>query len=143
MEKISKGIKAVYLIKCLPTNESYIGSTICLSTRWRGHINKLNIGQHENKRLQSLYNDYGKDAFDIAILRIIGNDAELKAEEKRFISLMQPELNVKYMVTADEPKQVFTYRAKPSVVKKAKQKCKKIKVSISEKLESLLIDFSK
>ncbi len=43
---------------------------------------------------------------------------------------------------ADEPKQVFTYRARPSIVKKAKQKCKKIKTSISEIVEGLLIDFN-
>jgi hypothetical protein len=41
-----------------------------------------------------------------------------------------------------EPKQSFTYRAKPSIVKKAKRKCKKQNITLSSKIESYLIELN-
>ncbi len=140
MDRIYKGIKSVYLIRCLPTKQSYIGSTTCSFSRWKGHMNALNIGRHENKSLQSLYNTYGKSAFVFGIIKAISDDSKLRDEEKRFIGLMQPELNVKYMTTGGETKATYSYRAKASIVRKAKRKCKKLGITISQLIETMLIN---
>ncbi len=42
----------------------------------------------------------------------------------------------------DEPKQIYSYRAKPSVIKKAKMKVKRDKITFSEKIEELLCDYA-
>jgi hypothetical protein len=43
---------------------------------------------------------------------------------------------------AIEAKKVYTYRAKPSTIKKAAKKVKREKVTLSEKIESLLYEYS-
>ena len=43
---------------------------------------------------------------------------------------------------AEEPKKVYTYRAKPSVIKKAAKKVAKDKTTLSEKIEHLLYEYS-
>lgn len=41
-----------------------------------------------------------------------------------------------------EAKKVYTYRAKPSTIKKALKKVKREKVTLSEKIENLLYEYS-
>lgn len=43
---------------------------------------------------------------------------------------------------AEEAKSVYTYRAKPSVIKRAKKKVKKDKTTLSEKIEQLLDNYA-
>jgi predicted HicB family RNase H-like nuclease len=43
---------------------------------------------------------------------------------------------------AEEPKKVYTYRAKPSVVKKASKKAKASKTTLSTKIESLINEYA-
>lgn len=43
---------------------------------------------------------------------------------------------------AEELKKVYTYRAKPSIVKKASLKAKKDKSTLSTKIENLLYEYT-
>ncbi len=43
---------------------------------------------------------------------------------------------------AEEPKKVYTYRAKPSVIKKAAKKVRRDKTTLSEKIENLLYEYA-
>ncbi len=43
---------------------------------------------------------------------------------------------------AEEPKKVYTYRAKPSIIKKASKKAKQNKTSLSSKIETLLSEYA-
>ena len=42
----------------------------------------------------------------------------------------------------EELKKVYTYRAKPSIVKKADKKAKKSKTTLSQKIEKLLFEYT-
>ncbi len=42
----------------------------------------------------------------------------------------------------DEPKQKYSFTAKPSIVDKAKRKIKKEKISFSQKMENILYEIS-
>jgi hypothetical protein len=43
---------------------------------------------------------------------------------------------------AEEPKKVYTYRARPSIVQKASKKAKKDKSTLSTKIENLLYEYA-
>lgn len=60
----------VYMIECLVNGMVYIGSSVHINRRWRGHRSKLNSGTHENPHLQQDYNLFGSDGFSFAILGI-------------------------------------------------------------------------
>lgn len=43
---------------------------------------------------------------------------------------------------ADEVKKVYTYRAKPSIIKKANKKAKANKTTLSSKIETLIYEYA-
>lgn len=42
----------------------------------------------------------------------------------------------------DEPKQVYSFKGKPSIIDKSKKKVKKEKISLSQKIEDLLFVYN-
>jgi len=54
----------VYLIRCIPIDVFYVGSTKNFSRRWyKEHLLELRKGVHDNARLQADWNTYGETAF--------------------------------------------------------------------------------
>jgi hypothetical protein len=70
--------------------KEYVGLTKrTIDSRWKQHIQEsLRLGSWEyNTPLGNAIKKYGKDSFDISILKECGSILELKEEEKRFISV--------------------------------------------------------
>jgi group I intron endonuclease len=80
----------VYCIKNKVNGKEYVGLTKrTIDSRWKQHIQEsLRLGSWEyNTPLGNAIKKYGKDSFDISILKECGSILELKEEEKRFISV--------------------------------------------------------
>ena len=58
----------VYRITCLPTGRVYVGSSINIDRRLRGHWSLLDKGKHSNPRLQRAWIRYGASAFAAEVL---------------------------------------------------------------------------
>lgn len=69
-------INYIYCITNTKNNKVYIGSTTDYSRRIREHFYRLEEGKHKNKHLQSAYNKYGKDNFDVKIVDSIDGSRE-------------------------------------------------------------------
>jgi len=59
-----------YKITHKVSGKFYVGSSVDIHNRWKGHINDLNKQQHSNSHLQASWNKHGEDAFDFEILAI-------------------------------------------------------------------------
>lgn len=53
----------IYRIVCFRTGEIYIGQTGAYRRRVWEHLDMLKHGHHANHKLQTAYNEYGRDAF--------------------------------------------------------------------------------
>lgn len=61
----------VYLIKVKRFDNSffyYVGSARRIESRFRKHLEKLELGQHENPKMQAVYRHYGPSAFSVRVL---------------------------------------------------------------------------
>jgi hypothetical protein len=61
----------VYAIRHISTGDSYVGCTRNKSQRWARHRSLLKHGKHHSRRLQSLWDQEGLQAFDFVILEAI------------------------------------------------------------------------
>lgn len=58
----------VYAICNYSTGEAYIGETVSIPYRWRGHRALLQKGKHHNRALQAAWNRDGASSFSLVIL---------------------------------------------------------------------------
>jgi group I intron endonuclease len=65
MEKNTSGI---YFITNTANNKYYVGSSVCIRTRWNSHKLHLRKGIHDNKYLQKAWNKYGEKVFDFTVV---------------------------------------------------------------------------
>lgn len=83
--------RGVYLIKF--GDNSYIGSTEkSFSQRKSSHLRELKNNEHGNYKLQNLYNELGKEAFEFIIL--FECEVDIKLEEQKLIDELRPNLNI-------------------------------------------------
>lgn len=68
MKKPISSVYCIYRITCFHTGQVYVGQTIALHNRQNQHWWKLKRGIHHNRRLQSAYEQYGRDAFYFEVL---------------------------------------------------------------------------
>lgn len=78
----SAKIIATYAIRCLVTEEVYIGSTKNFLARWAAHANSLRNGYHQNPLLQDAFNTYGDAAFTIQVLEVFTTTDDLLLREE-------------------------------------------------------------
>lgn len=60
----------VYYIRCVPTNQHYVGTALDWIARIRQHTRKLNKGNHKNWKLQAAWGQHGPTAFEFKQLEI-------------------------------------------------------------------------
>lgn len=77
---ISK-ISGIYKIINKVNDKFYIGSSNDIKRRWGEHKRRLNGGRHLNPHLQSSWDYYGEDAFDIVIVEICSVDKLIELEQ--------------------------------------------------------------
>ena len=62
-------ICGIYMIRNVENDMNYIGCAIDIDKRWKNHMYLLKNGVHKNKRLQNVYNKYGKDIFEYSVIQ--------------------------------------------------------------------------
>ena len=58
----------IYMIQNLVNFKVYIGQSVDIEDRWKGHINAFNKGKGINKHFQNSWDKYGEDNFEFTIL---------------------------------------------------------------------------
>lgn len=85
----------VYKIRCIITNEIYIGSTTTpFNKRWSVHRAHLKKGNHRNHLLQDLYNKSGAACFEYTIIEVVKDERSVLDREQYYMDLLSPELNI-------------------------------------------------
>lgn len=72
----------VYKITCDTNDHYYYGGSINIKSRFQNHINKLRTQKHRNKRLQRIYNKYGKNSLIFEIVEYCNVGMVLEYEQK-------------------------------------------------------------
>ena len=83
----------VYVIRCEPTGQEYVGTSTSIVKRIREHFYRLEKGVHRNPGLQSAYNEYGKDSFRSKVV-LYCEPIELERYGKRIMKELHPEFNI-------------------------------------------------
>lgn len=58
----------IYKIENKVNGKVYIGQSVNIDSRWKGHIASLRNNHHKNDHLQKSWNKYGEDNFDFSVL---------------------------------------------------------------------------
>ena len=72
----------VYKILNTVDNKFYIGSSINIQKRFKGHTSALNKGIHNNQYLQRAWNKYGESSFAFIVLEEVFDIGNLRDREK-------------------------------------------------------------
>lgn len=86
---------AAYLILCLKNHKIYVGSSIHPRKRWQQHQILLRRGAHNNKGLQSSFDDFGIESPVFAVVTAVDAIDLPQAEHElweRVRSILEPEL---------------------------------------------------
>jgi group I intron endonuclease len=83
----------VYQIVCRATGERYIGSSNNIPVRFAKHRYKLGLGSHDNYRLQSAWNLYGKEQFHFGVI-VYCDSEDLRIKEQNYMDVMNPSFNI-------------------------------------------------
>lgn len=75
----------IYLIQNVKNGKGYVGSSLDIASRWRGHKRELNKNIHHNEYLQYSYNKYGKENFIFSILELVEDTSLLTFKEHYWI----------------------------------------------------------
>lgn len=75
----------IYLIQNIKNGKGYVGSSLDIASRWRGHRRELNKNIHHNEYLQRSYNKYGKENFIFSILELVEDTSLLTLREHYWI----------------------------------------------------------
>ena len=74
----------IYRIYCKREDKSYRGKSMNIEERWKSHLNELKKGKHHNKKLQKVFNKYGKDDFEFSILKEVDDYYEITYYESYY-----------------------------------------------------------
>jgi len=86
-------MSGVYEIRNKINGSRYIGSSVVLDKRLKGHKNRLEKGFHKNSHLQSAYKKYGKDAFTFTKL-LYCDRKNVLLYEQTLMDSFNPEYNI-------------------------------------------------
>ena len=87
-------ISGVYIIVNTVNKRVYVGSSVNIHARWRGHKKALKQGKSPCVKLQRAWNKYGEHAFSFQVLEPVKPKKELLIEaEQRWIDLYDASSN--------------------------------------------------
>ena len=87
-QEITKDTSGVYLIQCKTNGRMYIGSSKCIQTRWRTHIDELYKNRHHSIKLQEDWIKYGEDNFEFKVLKEC-SPADSRKYEIEYIEILK------------------------------------------------------
>lgn len=82
----------IYVIVNRLNGNTYVGSAVKFTRRWRKHIRDLKLGKHHSRHLQRAWDKYG-DVFSFTVERWCGKEDLIRFEQE-VIDLLKPEYNV-------------------------------------------------
>ena len=88
---MKKGVCGVYKITS-PSGKFYIGSSVCIRSRFSGHKRDLIAGRHHGPALQKAANKHGVDSLKFDVLLICDRE-NVRMYEQRAIDILKPEYN--------------------------------------------------
>lgn len=77
----------IYAIRNKINGKQYIGSAVNFYNRFKEHRSKLRRGLHHSKKLQNAWVKYGADAFELVVLEVVPNKADLLLREQHWLDL--------------------------------------------------------
>ena len=122
-------MKGIYIIK-FNNGSSYIGRSVDIPKRIRGHKHRLKNKIHKNLFLQNVYNKYGKFVWEIL------EECEYNthgSNEKKWIKLLSPNLN---MTEGGDGGEILNERGK-EIMKSKKIYNEEYRKKMSEKMKSI------
>lgn len=84
----------IYQIKNIINGKKYIGSSVSINTRKRGHFRDLIKKKHHSILLQRAWNKYGSDKFEFSIIEILDDREKLIEREQYYLDTLDPEYNI-------------------------------------------------
>jgi len=78
-------MQGVYKIENRENKKAYIGSSVNIEKRMKGHRNKLRKGKHHSIYLQHAWDKYGEDMFDFRVVETVKDAALLLAAEQKHL----------------------------------------------------------
>lgn len=96
LAKLSREVyTGIYKISSIAHLERvYVGSSVNVFDRWRGHFRGLHKGDHFSRKLQRHFNKYGGGDLVFSILLECARE-DLIANEQHFLDLLQPYFNTR------------------------------------------------
>lgn len=73
----------IYALINAVNGKRYVGQSINIERRWRGHVNELRSGRHNNSHLTNAWRTYGEAAFTIQILQECQENKTIMAEAEQ------------------------------------------------------------
>lgn len=70
----------IYSIRCVTTNQRYVGTAIDWEKRISQHISKLRAGKHKNNKLQNAWGKFGAENFEFQLVEACEIDILLERE---------------------------------------------------------------
>lgn len=75
----------IYKIINKINSRSYIGSSVCIETRWKVHKNLLTKNVHWNDHLQRAWNKYGEENFSFEVIEEVLDRTRLLDREQHYL----------------------------------------------------------
>lgn len=88
----------IYIITCVASNNSYVGSAVNLLRRRYQHLYNLRHNKHINNHLQRAYNLYGEAFFTFEILEHVEDRSNLIVREQHYVDILDPKYNLSRIV---------------------------------------------
>jgi group I intron endonuclease len=74
----------IYALINASNGKRYVGQSIDIERRWRGHVNELRSNRHGNSHLTNAWRVYGESAFSMEILQICEPNKKTMASAEQF-----------------------------------------------------------
>jgi group I intron endonuclease len=78
----------IYAIRNTVSGRVYVGSAICIASRWNGHRYRLRKGIHHSKTMQQSWLKHGPDAFTWEVLERVPDLKDLTIREQHWMDLL-------------------------------------------------------
>jgi hypothetical protein len=84
----------IFSIRCIPTDEVWVGASRNLDGQRNSSFFGLKLGSHRNRQMQAAWNGHGESAFEFAVVELledeelgpVGRDTWLKERERHWRS---------------------------------------------------------
>ncbi len=90
----TKGNCGMYEIKNTETNKRYIGVSINIPRRRKQHFSALNQGTHQNSKLQSEWDKYGRERFTFEVKELCKRSELLRLEQETINSCKEEGVDI-------------------------------------------------